>query len=440
MDFLSYFLIAYLDTLPYLHIQYMALSKKMRFGKKAVYSIATAILVLLALGYAFLATFGHFDKTAMIVYREAQLLIFFALPFFLTGENAFKILFFDALIFPFSTMISSSSSILAKTIGGGVIDFHTLVIVRFIMAAIMLIATYYLWKRFSKDATDIDDKFFWMHIFHLPIILCMIDSFFLPSDFEMRDISLRLYIGSVLICLLGFAIAYVSFILARYETNKMVMQERNQKDKMLIELQEQQYEQLADQIEKSRRDRHDMRHHFIAISRLAEVDDVVSARVYIQNVLREYSEVTPNIKICENFAANAILSHYIEKARDNAIPIKVQFILKDDFHIQDSDLCVLIGNAVENAIEASLEVEENKRFIQIRTSSNAGRLYIVFVNSFKSSPKIKNGEFLSAKREYKRSGVGISSIRAIAKKYNGDIKIETDDNVFKLAVMIPEQE
>lgn len=440
MDFLSYFLIAYLDTLPYLHIQYSVLNKKTRFNKTLVYAITAFIFVALAVGYAFLATSKYFNLTTMMLYREAQLLAFFIMPFIMTSENLFKILFFDGLIFPYSTIIMSTSSLLAKTIGAGVIEIHTLAVIKLALAGIVFTTTLFLWKKLSKNISDIDDKFFWAHIFHLPIILSIITRLLLPPYFEIKGLSLLDYLGSLMICLLGFAITYVCFILAKYETNKKVMQERDQRVKMLLELQDQQYEQLADQIEKSRRDRHDMRHHFIAISRLAEIDDVVSARVYIQNVLNEYSKVTPNIKICENFAANAILSHYIEKARDNAIPIKVQFLLKDDFRIQDSDLCVLIGNAVENAIEASLEVEENKRFIQIRTSSNAGRLYIVFVNSFKSSPKIKNGEFLSAKRGYKRSGVGISSIRAIAKKYNGDIKIETSDNVFKLAVMIPEQE
>lgn len=439
MDFVFHYLMAHLDTLPYLHIQYLTMGKKMRLSKVALYITASCVFVLLSLGYAFLATNQIISPRALVWYREGQMVVFYVLPFLLTRENAFKILFFDGLIYPFSTVITTSSLFIEQAIDSGFIDFYHFVTVRFFLSAIILVSTYYIWKKFSKEAAAIGDKFFWAHIFHLPLILSIITRIFLPTSIESKGITVWHFVGSVMICLLGFAITYVSFVIARYETNKVVMKEREQKVTLLLELQDQQYEQLAEQIERSRRERHDMRHHLATIRQFAENDDADSAKEYIRDVMNEYSKVT-NVKICENYTANAILSHYIEKAREHKIPIKVQFVLEKDSKIQDLDLCVLIGNAIENAIEACLDANENQRFINIRTTSKAGRLYIVFQNGYQNEPKMKNGEFLSAKRDYKRSGVGISSIRAIAVKYGGEIKIETDNNVFKLAVMIPEQE
>lgn len=84
-----------------------------------------------------------------------------------------------------------------------------------------------------------------------------------------------------------------------------------------------------------------------------------------------------------------------------------------------------------------MEIPEQERFVHIMSSENAGRLYIVFGNSFDGSIDERDGKYYSRKRNYASSGVGIDSIRAIAQKYGGSVRIDIEDKVFKLSVMLP---
>lgn len=117
-------------------------------------------------------------------------------------------------------------------------------------------------------------------------------------------------------------------------------------------------------------------------------------------------------------AANSVMSHYVALARREQInKIDVRCVLGNDSGVEDVDLCVLLGNLLENAIEGCKPVAPPQREIKLRINSYLGQLLLTVDNSFDGILETENGEFLSCQRGNGQKGIGLSSIEAIAQKY-----------------------
>jgi sensor histidine kinase regulating citrate/malate metabolism len=96
---------------------------------------------------------------------------------------------------------------------------------------------------------------------------------------------------------------------------------------------------------------------------------------------------------------------------------------------------VVFGNVLENALEACRRITAGERFIKLSSQFIGNKLYIAVDNSFSGEIRLKNGVYLSQKREA-ASGIGIISVMAIAKKYDGKASFEQEDQVFRVSVYL----
>ena len=108
------------------------------------------------------------------------------------------------------------------------------------------------------------------------------------------------------------------------------------------------------------------------------------------------------------FSVNAVLD-LIVTGYDISLEIP------DETSLTDTQLCIIFGNLLENAIEACCRTENENRFIKLSSNIKAGMLYIAMDNSCDGNIRIENGGFISSKRN--EIGTGINSITAIVKKY-----------------------
>lgn len=102
--------------------------------------------------------------------------------------------------------------------------------------------------------------------------------------------------------------------------------------------------------------------------------------------------------------------------------------------IAGTDLCIVFGNCLENAIEACERMSSGKKFIRIKSEFRGAMLIILVDNSFEGAVRRDGETFLSSKRS--GSGIGVTSVQAVAKKYNGMAKFEPDKTVFHVSVML----
>lgn len=201
-----------------------------------------------------------------------------------------------------------------------------------------------------------------------------------------------------------------------------------------LEFQREQFGRLMKNVEATKYMRHDMRHHLAVINEYAQAGDMPGISGYLEGL--EFGLTSARRKVyCDNYAVNAIASHYLTIAENEDITITVKLnVPANTGLVKDSDLCVILGNLLENATEACRNLRKEDRFIKLFSYVEENSLTITMENSFDGTFLERDGIFYSTKRE--GEGIGLSSIYTVAENNGGDARFETKDNVFYSSVYV----
>ena len=134
-------------------------------------------------------------------------------------------------------------------------------------------------------------------------------------------------------------------------------------------------------MEKTRRARHDLRHHLGVLSSMAEHGDVQEIRDYISELLKQTARIDMKW-FCENTTVNGLLQYYIGMAEEYGIDCTVHAKC-GELSVSPVDLTVILGNALENAVNASRKCGEN-RWIRVAVGVISGSLAIQIDNACES--------------------------------------------------------
>ena len=105
--------------------------------------------------------------------------------------------------------------------------------------------------------------------------------------------------------------------------------------------------------------------------------------------------------------------------------------------ITESEICVVLGNLLDNAIEAASMVKDEKRWIEIIIGQQNQMLFLKIRNNYLRELIIKKGEYQTTKQNKEAHGYGIKSIRYTIQKYGGAVNIKTENNWFEMKIIIP---
>ncbi len=200
------------------------------------------------------------------------------------------------------------------------------------------------------------------------------------------------------------------------------------------EIQDLQFRNLQEQMQRDSRARHDFKHTLRILTRLAASENWEELKQYLSN----YAENADNIIVknyCLNPALNAVLNYYSEKSEENGISTELQVDLPDVLPMDDIELCSMLGNIMENAINACMRLPADLRRLSVSLQvKNDINLYIVSTNSYDGSLSENDGIYTSSKPGHK--GIGLRSIGETVDKYNGVMRIEADDREFRLDIVM----
>ena len=178
---------------------------------------------------------------------------------------------------------------------------------------------------------------------------------------------------------------------------------------------------------------HDMRHHLNQISRLAEEENLPKLKEYLTSTICKIPDF--DMHLCENQAADSVAGYYYALARRENIPFSLQLDLPARLPVDEVDMCLVLSNLLENALEASLRIVDRPRHIRITSYLHAGNLLLIQVeNTYVGEILEKNGVFQSSKR--KGEGIGLQSVRHIAEKSGGASTFSHQNGIFCAKVML----
>jgi sensor histidine kinase regulating citrate/malate metabolism len=179
--------------------------------------------------------------------------------------------------------------------------------------------------------------------------------------------------------------------------------------------------------------RHDYHNHiqtlkaYRALGQNLEVDD------YLNKLDNDLTKVDTVFKT-GNIMIDAILNSKISLAQNRKIKVDATAIVPKVLPVSEIDLCVIIGNLLDNAMEASLKLAQKDRIIRVYIDIFNEYLYISVTNAMKGKT---DKSYISSKGE--NHGFGLISIDKIAKKYNGHINRQNEDGIFATEIMLPLQ-
>lgn len=182
-----------------------------------------------------------------------------------------------------------------------------------------------------------------------------------------------------------------------------------------------------------RKKRHEFKNHYIVIASLLEQSEYEKAKTYVEDNLNH--TITKEIFInTKNSIFNAVVNNKAEIAKGLDIDILVDTI--NDFNgIDDIDLCSLISNMFENAIEACRKTNENRQIIFSARQEGSSYLFSI-KNTIENSVLKDNPTLNTTKKDKQYHGLGIKVIKDIAEKYNGMVDFFEEDNMFICNVLL----
>lgn len=214
------------------------------------------------------------------------------------------------------------------------------------------------------------------------------------------------------------------------------LQENLHLSEIQVAAQQKQMELLQHNIQETSRFRHDMRHHFLAMDGYINDKDLEGLQAYIRQSMLLFPAQSIQ-SYCNSIAVNALLCHYRELAQAEGIPLSMNISLGRTLPVPETQLCIILGNLLENAIEACKNMKSKERFVKVRLSMVSRSILVVQIsNSYEGTIRqAPDGTFLSSKVR-DRKGIGIASVLSTTDKYNGIARIEYPGHTFKVSLLL----
>lgn len=276
----------------------------------------------------------------------------------------------------------------------------------------------------------------WSYTWLIPFMVNIMYAFFMQpvftvvSDFPGEKAAFV----PIMWVLLTFG-AYVILVLALLgQSQNAQLQEGLHISETQIDAQQKQLENLQSHISETSKLRHDMRHHLLAIKAYAQDGKCRDILSYLEKCIAFMDQRDPGVW-SGNPVVDALLGYYKGNAEDEGIRTELHVETDKHLPVSDTDICIILGNLLENAYEACMRQKKGNKYIEVRLHQTGDVLIIMVENSYEGTVRREDGRFLSSKAEM-RKGIGITSVLDVCKKYNGIPKIEYNGSLFKVSILL----
>ncbi|MBU3207489.1 GHKL domain-containing protein [Clostridium algidicarnis] len=195
-----------------------------------------------------------------------------------------------------------------------------------------------------------------------------------------------------------------------------------------------QYAEIKDIYMNMRGWRHDYHNHLQTMKAYLSMNELKELDEYLFKVEKDLDAVDNLVK-SGNVMMDAILNSKISIMKRHNIEVDFKAILPGDLKINDVDLCVMVSNLLENAIESCVQIPGNRRFIRIYTEVYGSQFYMSIQNSSKDNLDFNARNYISNKRG--EHGFGMKRVQLLVDKYNGFLNLQNEPGIFASEITIP---
>lgn len=425
-----------LNFLPFLALALYPFRHSLRFSR----GVTGALIACVSAGQLLLGAWAAFRPGDNAGTVSAVSTLLYALFYFLAVKKHFGKTLFTLLMI---SNIANFAVISAKCLEGLLFPQLALQSYRWSFSLMLLMMegllsvpqVLYL-KRFYTPAVEKEPSGLeWRYLWLIPATFYVMwyFAFYGNSSYSSLEIALRpkntlflffINVGEILIY-------YVVTQLILDQDKLLALREQNH----LLAMQAMQYENLQERITEARRAKHDVRHHIALMQQYVNAEDYAALKEY----LRQYGRSLPDDALscfCENAAANAVLLFFAQQVKYSGIGYTVEAHIPREISVPDTDISVLLGNLLENALDACKKDTAANRRIIVHASYDGSALCITVDNTYTGAlNRTGDGQFISTK--HAGEGLGIRSVKSIAAQYHGVCRFEAKDGMFYASVYCP---
>lgn len=422
-----------LSTFPFHFLAYIPFYKKLKYSP-----LETVLLVCMCqifyLGIFTILTLAGFSSV-WVQYLAVP--IFGVLFCLLVQADRGMILFFYMFILDYLLVIRAAAfCICEKLFGFNFFSWQSGFITLFLILCTILLMVKAM-SHITKGLCSVSVPSFWRTAWLLPCSVTLI-LLLLTGDIRSGTVTISALLARVLLLICMFLISHFMILFIQQLKEQLETNTRNQAMERLLQIQHDQYSMLQARIAENRRARHDFRQHLRVIQDCVKRGDLEDLKSYLAEYEKQFPSHSDHI-YCNSYAVNAILAFYADKAENHSIRLDVKIQMSDTPVIPETEFCVLLGNLLENTLDACQtgrpESKTSQPFIRVcAIQIGTSTLSITVDNTSIFKPTWINEKLVSTKAA--GSGIGTESIRMIAEQYRGDARFEWRDGVFYASVML----
>lgn len=431
-------LFPFLDFIPYALPRYWLFRDKLRIP------FPYMVLLIFLISACNSGTFycinqGGHESAAQwtTIMRYGFMLVNLACSFLLIKERFPQLMFTYLILMSWSFFVFGNANYIESRFFWDLSEQHPYLVYNIARVFIYLITCPILFKflyHMVADALKIQDEKMWRHLWKIPLFSVLFGMLYCFTDDVYAYATWQFIISRYFMLLGSCYVSYVALKVLEISRGRMQLEEAlTYADRNLL-AQKKQYDSLAAHMDEMRRARHDLRQHIAVIQSYIERDDRGGLAEYIDIYKNELPPDTPEI-YCRNDVVNSIVCYYAVLARENKIRFEAKLDYPKRCPVSATDITVLLGNLLENAVEACKREAGEQKYIKLRVKLRRESALLILVDNTSAFPVIFEGNTpLSAKRG--GAGIGVSSVREIAARYGGAAQFEQRDGVFYASVSL----
>lgn len=422
-----------LSTFPFHFLAYIPFYKKLKYSPLETV-LRVCMCQIFYLGIFTILTLAGFSSV-WVQYLAVP--IFGVLFCLLVQADRGMILFFYMFILDYLLVIRAAAfCICEKLFGFNFFSWQSGFITLFLILCTILLMVKAM-SHITKGLCSVSVPSFWRTAWLLPCSVTLI-LLLLTGDIRSGTVTISAFLARVLLLICMFLISHFMILFIQQLKEQLETNTRNQAMERLLQIQHDQYSMLQARIAENRRARHDFRQHLRVIQDCVKRGDLEDLKSYLAEYEKQFPSLSDHI-YCNSYAVNAILAFYADKAENHNIRLDVKIQMSDTPVIPETEFCVLLGNLLENALDACQtgrsESKTSQPFIRVcAIQIGTSTLSITVDNTSVFKPTWINEKLVSTKAA--GSGIGTESIRMIAEQYRGDARFEWKDGVFYASVML----
>ena len=423
--------VVYANGILHVIVKYLAFTSIFRPNVKKCW------IVLSYAGFILITTQIFFGFANPVATMSVNVLIYLALSFLFSGNISTKLIF-AAFMYAASVLSEVAAYLILNHIhyvqyGVGVLPEYVLLIGRTISSLVhlpLIFTVAFAFKKFlNRNARS---QHFMVPLKYTVSILLMLLGIIIVNVVYINAIIAEMLgnLGQVAIAQLASS-GVIVLIVWVYNTilNHMEEFEKNRHKDQMLERWKLQYQTIADSQKVIERLKHNLKFHFLTISGFLENNATEKAKEHIKSEIGSFDTAisTGNISI------DSLFNYYRQRAEDNlGINLETELFIPPNMQLESSIVVTILGNALENAIEACEHVDTNKRYINCKAVyTPQNQLIITITNPYEVAPVVDSYGRLITTKTYGNHGLGLASAFDLMPDDLGHIHTEFGDNTFK---------